>query len=486
MTGRMNETPARLSIAAQIRSFARPFWIANVMELLERLAYYGVRVVVPIYIASSEDPAGLHFTNTQKGLIFTIWSLVQTICSMFAGGYADRYGRKPTVAVSITLKMLGYVLMATQRTFAGFLIGCMTLAFGTAVFKPACQGVLVKWTTKENSAVGWGIFYNVVNIGGVLGPPLAGALHRLAWKWVFFSCAGIVSLNFLLLLAYQDDPGSGRGDPLRIFIESITKLFRPRLLVFVLIMSGFWGMFMQLFDSLPNFIEEWTDSAGVVAALGLHEGQLAQPTPRGLQVPQEWMINLDAASIVLLVVPISAIAARMRCLTAIHVGLFAGAASIFLVGCSMSAWVCLAGIFAFSIAEMIGSPRAYEYFGKIAPTGEEALYMGYVNVPIAVGWTLSDLAAGWLYDRQADKANLAIRYLHEHAGTTDTTIGRTEAMARLQAALHVDARAATDLLWTTYHPAQFWWPFVALGVVSCLAMLAYARAARRWGGIENA
>jgi len=48
MTGRMNETPARLSIAAQIRSFASPFWIANVMELLERLAYYGVRVVVPI------------------------------------------------------------------------------------------------------------------------------------------------------------------------------------------------------------------------------------------------------------------------------------------------------------------------------------------------------------------------------------------------------------------------------------------------------
>src|SRR5262249_19076256 len=137
-----------LSILAQIKSFARPFWMANLMELLERLAYFGVRVVVPIYIASSEDPAGLHFTNVQKGLIFSVWSLVQTGCSMFAGGYADRYGRKPTVAVSIAIKVLGYLLMATQRSFAGFLIGCVTLAFGTAVFKPACQGVLVKWTSK--------------------------------------------------------------------------------------------------------------------------------------------------------------------------------------------------------------------------------------------------------------------------------------------------------------------------------------------------
>src|SRR5437879_897034 len=140
--GEASERP--LPLLAQIKSFERPFWAANVMELLERLAYYGVRVVVPIYIASSEDPAGLHFTNVQKGTIFTVWSLVQTLFSMFAGGYADRYGRKRVVAVSIATKMTGYVLMATQRSYVGFLIGCMTLAMGTAVFKPACQGVLVK------------------------------------------------------------------------------------------------------------------------------------------------------------------------------------------------------------------------------------------------------------------------------------------------------------------------------------------------------
>src|SRR5213080_4736867 len=88
------ESERPLPFLAQLRSFERPFWAANIMELLERLAYYGVRVVVPIYIASSEDPAGLHFTNVQKGTILTAWSLVQSIFSMFAGGYADRYGRK--------------------------------------------------------------------------------------------------------------------------------------------------------------------------------------------------------------------------------------------------------------------------------------------------------------------------------------------------------------------------------------------------------
>jgi len=86
------------SFFQQIKGFARPFWVANVMELIERLAYYGVRMVVPIYIASSEDPGGLHFTNVQKGTIFTIWAFIQTLLPMFTGGYADRYGRKPTIA----------------------------------------------------------------------------------------------------------------------------------------------------------------------------------------------------------------------------------------------------------------------------------------------------------------------------------------------------------------------------------------------------
>src|SRR4051794_30960264 len=107
--GDTSETP--LPLFEAFSSFRRPFWAANVMEILERLAYYGVRVVVPIYIASSEDPGGLHFTNAQKGTIFALWALMQALLPMFTGGFADRYGRKRTIAVSVGLKCAGYLLM---------------------------------------------------------------------------------------------------------------------------------------------------------------------------------------------------------------------------------------------------------------------------------------------------------------------------------------------------------------------------------------
>jgi len=494
---------ARLPFLEQVKSFERPFWAANVMEIIERLAYYGVRVVIPIYIASTEDPAGLHFTNVQKGTILTIWAFIQTLLPMFTGGFADRYGRKPTIAISIAVKIAGYLLMATQRSFGGFLFACATLAAGTAVFKPGVQGTLAVGTNRRNSSVGWGIFYQLVNVGGFLGPPLAGYLHHLAWKWVFFACAAIVSLNFLTLLTYDDKPASAKpddanapqdkaprelthGTPWEVLAYSMKRLFRPRLLSFVLIMSGFYVMFMQLYDMLPNFIEEWTDSRDIVTTLGLHEGQLAQMTPRGLQVPQEWMINLDAGSIILLMLVVAYFGARMRRLVAMFIGIFISCVGLLLCGVTMSGWTCLLGILLFAIGEMTAVPKLNEYLGVIAPKGEEALYMGYANIPFAVGWTSADYLGGIAYDRLADKANLALAYMREHGlSAPGETIERTQAMTRLMAATHTDARAATVLLWNTYHPQTVWYPFVGVGILTAFAMVAYARIARRWT-YENA
>ncbi len=469
-----------LPFVLAIASFRRAFWVSIAMETIERLAYFGVRVVVPIYIASSEDPGGLHFKNEQKGTILALWALVQTLVPMFSGGYADRYGRKRTIAVSILIKVSGYLLMATQRSFGGFLFGCLTLAAGTALFKPGLWGTVAAGIHPKNSSVGWGIFYWVINVGGFLGPPLAGFLHAFSWKWVFVSCAVIVSLNLPLLLTYEDAPGSGTDSPAKVFVQSISKLFkRPRALVFILVASLYYCMFMQLFDALPNFIEEWTESSDIVLALGLEEGHLARATPRGLQVPQEWMINLDSGAILLFMIPVSALVARAKLLRVMLLGILLSCAGLLLAGGSMRGFLCIAGIALFAVGEMLASPKVNEYLALIAPKGEEALYMGYANIPFAIGWTTGAYVAGHVYGALADKANLANRYLTEHVAMA-TPIPRTEAMSRLQEATHTSASDATRLLWDTYHPYTFWYGFVVVGILSAIGMLVYARLVNRW------
>ena len=131
------------------------------------------------------------------------------------------------------------------------------------------------------------------------------------------------------------------------------------------------------------------------------------------------------------------------------------------------------GIVLFAVGEMLASPKMNEYLGVIAPEGEKALYMGYANMPVAIGWSYGSFMGGRVYDQMGDKANLALRYLSERRGLGG--IERTSAVAKLQEVLGIDAVGATQLLWDTYHPYRLWYPFAAVGLASAVGILLYAR-----------
>jgi proton-dependent oligopeptide transporter, POT family len=459
---------------AQLMSLPRSFWMVNIMEMFERLAYYGVRVVIPIYIAQADEIGGLHFTAVDKGQIFAIWAVVQTLVPLFSGGFADRYGYKKTIAVSIAFKMLGYILMATQREFLPFLLGCCVLAFGTAIFKPGVQGTMSQSLSTKNSGVGWGMFYMVVNIGGFLGPPLAHFLYGVSWPMVFFGCAGIVSLNFLMLLTYPEVHPGGvqRGGPWQVLMMTFRNFANTRLVAFVLIMAGFWFMFNQLFDMLPNFIVDWVDSSSLVSTLHIPQWMLQANSQRGPQLAQEWMINFNAGLIIFMVVPLSWAVSRTRRVVSITAGIVVSSIGLLIAGFQMSGWMCMSGILFFSVGEMLASPKMSEYLGVIAPEGQKALYMGYANVPNAIGWLTGSLVGGDVYNRLGDKANLAIDYLSKNFNLAD--VPRTEAFAKLMEVTHKTATEATNLLWDAYHPYKLWYQFMAIGLAAAIGMFLYS------------
>ena len=196
----------------QIQGLENRFWIVNVMEMFERLAYYGVRAVVAIYMVLPLEYGGPEFTHVQKGSIFAAWASVQSVLPVFTGGFADRYGHKRTISVAILIKIIGYIMMALFMDYWGFFAGCMMLAAGTAIFKPGVQGTLAATLKRSDASVGWALFYQLVNIGGFLGPVVAGVLRLMDWKYVFYSCAVIVAVNYLWLPFYKDPSQEDGGD----------------------------------------------------------------------------------------------------------------------------------------------------------------------------------------------------------------------------------------------------------------------------------
>ncbi len=487
----------KLSFVETVKTFPRSFWMCCGMEMWERLAYYGTRVVLPIYICQADDPGGLHFTQGQKATIYSVWAIVASGIPMISGGFADRYGYKKTIAVSASINVLAYVLMGTMRTFPAFFAACLLLALGTALFKPGLQGTLAQSTNPGNSSVGWGLFYWLVNVGAAIGPPFAGFMHGHGWKFVFFGCAAITCLNFLMLTTYpQVESGADKTQKIgRVAIDTITNFFEWRLIVVILLFSGFWMTLYQLWDFMPNFYADWIDSSDLVRRIPFFPDSWLHADPRGMQLKQENALNLNAVLIVLFVVPMSYVVRRLRVLTSITIGIGVASAGTLIYGTSTSVWALFLGIAFFSAGEMLTGPKKTEYFSRIAPPGKKALYLGYVNIPVAIGQALGAQIVGAVYGKSGEKATLALRYLAEKTdyvkdkGAWNGDIGsladfvgleRAAATKTLGAHLHLGVGEVNELLWTTYHPYSIWYIFAATGLFSMLGMVVFSRASRKW------
>ncbi|MCA9610477.1 MAG: MFS transporter, partial [Myxococcales bacterium] len=242
--------------------------------------------------------------------------------------------------------------------------------------------------------------------------------------------------------------------------------------------AGFWLMFYQLFDILPNFIDDWVDSRGPAGALQsiLPSGWV--PTVNDGNLTQEWMINLNAGLISLFAFLVGYWTGKLRALTAIVIGIAVAAVGIYGLGVSAVGWATLGAIAVFSVGEMMASPTKMRYLSSIAPPGRKGQYMGYVNMTVGIGWSIGSVIAGNWYEEGGDKINLARRYLVDHFDFGDQAaqaLDRGGVMDVFQGLAEVDARGARDLLWQEYDPSGMWLWFTLIGVGSMCLLVVYDR-----------
>lgn len=478
--------PRRPGFFEQVKTFPAAFWVANCIELVERFSFYGVRMIAALYIIAEAEKGGLELTNTDKGIFFGTWSLIQCILPMFTGGYADRYGYRKSLMLAFGINIVGYGLMGCTHGWWSFMLACCLIGTGTAIFKPPLHGTLAHCVNESNSSVGWGFFYQVVNIGGFIGPMACGYLRLFEWKYAFFAAAGIIVVNILVtglfLKDYAKQQSQEGADGLKgagqVFVDAMKTLGDLRFVVFLAIFSAFYFMFMQLFDQLSVFIDQWVNSNDVAAFLARVTGlQFFQKLAAdGGQVNPEWIVNVDAGSIVVFVLLVSYITGRFRHISAMIVGMFILCVGLALAGSVTTGWLCVGAIFIFSIGEMACLPKFSEYIGLMAPPDKKALYMGYSNIPFAVGWAGANFIGGPLYEHLSDKFKLARDYLVTELGQDASVINglsKTEVMQRLTEALGQSEAAVGRMLWQHYDPQRFWYICTAVGLASTLAMVAY-------------
>ena len=206
------------------------FWVANTMEIFERLAWYGFFGVSSLYITGSVTEGALGFSDEDRGMLQGIIPFLLYLFPVFFGALADRYGYKKTFIVAYSIMVPAYFLLGEFTSFGGFFMAFLFVAVGAAIFKPVVVGTVARTTDETNSSMGFGIFYMMVNIGGFVGPVVAGIVRvSFGWDWVFYASSFWIALNFIWVLVFYKEPtteaGSSQARSLKSVLGGIVEVF---------------------------------------------------------------------------------------------------------------------------------------------------------------------------------------------------------------------------------------------------------------------
>ncbi len=376
--------------------FSRTFWVANVIELFERFAYYGSKAILAVFIA---DQVGLG-PESAGWLAGSVFNTLLYFLPVLAGTVVDRYGFKKSLLACFSIFTVGYLMIGLGGLPAGqplvqalgaknwMLLALVVTAIGGSLIKPSIVGTVARTTTPQTASLGYSIYYTLVNIGGAIGPMLALLVRQNAGISYVLVMSSITSLALVVatFLFYREPPRPADAPPPRsmgkVLRDMITVFGNVRFMAFLVIFSGFWAMFWHIFYALPFYVRDF---------LKFEQFEIIE--------------TVDAWTIILVTIPITALAKRLKPLAAMVVGFALATACWFLMASVPTLTFTVLAIVLFALGEAIQSPRYYEYVAGLAPKDQVGTYMGFAFLPIAIGTFVAGWSSGWLVKSYVEGGN---------------------------------------------------------------------------------
>jgi dipeptide/tripeptide permease len=398
--------------------FERPFWVANISELFERLSYYAAFASMTRYLHEA-----LQFPSQQASSLSGFFGGLVWFLPVFGGALADRMGFRKALALAYLILTTAYFLLGSlgapwmapirQTVPLGVLVTIVLAlpAFGVALVKPTVVGTTAHSSKENVRSFGYSIYYTLVNIGGAAGPLVASYVHqRMSVENVFRVAAFSVFLMFLGVLAFFREPKrAGEAHPAsmaEVGRNFLTVLTNPRFMLFLTIFTGYWIVYWQEFLTLPLYVHNYID-----------------PT-----IDTERLLATGPIVVIALTVVITLLTQKVPALAAITAGtLISGLGWIFLILVPSGLGAVLT-LIAVALGEIVMSPRYYDYVSRLAPEGQQGTYMGFAFLPLGIGSLIGGAFGGYL-----------VHYYGE----------------------------------TKHQPAGMWWVIIGVGVLTAVLLWVY-------------
>jgi POT family proton-dependent oligopeptide transporter len=407
--------------------FERPFWVANISEIFERLSYYGAFASLALYLQER-----LNFSAEQTGTLTGIFGGMVWFLAIFGGAAADRLGFRRALSIAYLILAAAYFLIGSigaswlapvrnavpLSLFVGFIL--ILPALGISLVKPSVVGTTARASKENVRSIGYSIYYTMVNIGGAAGPLFASWAHpHLGVENVYrVSALFVFAMFFVVLFFFRDPRKPGDVPPpslaavarnfcvvvgnyrlvlpvltaallLRIGLWTYPQFTVPwwiwvgllvlvlagisRFMWFLVLFTGYWIVFWQQYISMPGYIHHYINPHANV----------------------EKILVTDGLTVICLTLAINLLTRKIPAFQAVILGTLISSVSWLILAFRPTIWGAILSIFVLALGEIIQQPRYYEYIALLAPPGQQGTYMGFAFLPIGIG----SLIGGWFGGR---------------------------------------------------------------------------------------
>jgi proton-dependent oligopeptide transporter, POT family len=445
--------------------FERPFWIANITEIFERLAYYGAFASLALYLQEK-----LNFSTEQTGTLTGIFGGIVWFLAMFGGAAADRLGFRRALSTAYLILAVAYFLIGSigapwlgpVRNIVplGLFVGVILAlpALGIALVKPCVVGTTARAAKPNVRTIGYSIYYTMVNVGGAAGPYFASWAHRnLGVENVYRVAAiSVFAMFFVVMFFFREPRQPGDAPPpsivqvaknfcvvvgnarlvfpvlLAALLLRIALWVRPewsvpwwiwavlaalafagfsRFMWFLMIFTGYWVVFWQQYISLPGYIHGYINSGADV----------------------EMILVTDGLTVICLTMIVGLLTSKIPPFAAVILGTLVSSLAWVILALRPTVWGAVLSLFVLALGEITQAPRYYDYISRFAPKEQQGTYMGFAFMPIGIGSLIGGPFGGFL--------------LH-HFGEVEQ------------------------------EPAMIWWSVTAVGLATAAALWIYDRFVR--------
>jgi len=383
-------------------SFSKNYWIVIMMEFFERGSYYGMMSILSVYMTDQ-----LEFTKESVGVIKSTIQPLLYILPILSGAIGERFGYRKTLTFAFIFLGIGYFLTSQTTEYAMVFASLIIMAFGAGAFKPMISGTIARETNESNSTLGFGIFYWSINLGAFLFPLILVPYIKNAFGWQYVMLASAIGTSIMLIptfLVYKEPKKPENTKTIaQVLKGAVMVLTDVRFIGLIVIYSGFWILYFQMFDSVLWYVQKYVDATsldnfvnGIFSAVGIN---------LNWKFDIEHVTVINAGTIILLQIFVSNIVKHTKALPTMIAGIAMGTLGMAILAINTDIWVFIIGIVIFSIGEMTAHPKFISYVGLIAPEDKKALYLGYAFLYGVLGSFIGGILGANLYVHFVDNLN---------------------------------------------------------------------------------